>query len=300
MNLAIILTCHNRRKKTVACLMSLQEALAYYNEHCGNSDGIFFEIFLTDDGCTDGTAEAVSNLFNSKYLHIIKGDGNLYWAGGMRKAWEAAKASHSLWEYYLLLNDDTILLRDAFVQLKEAHEYALKHYGKAGIYSGICCDPQNHDNTTYGGDMWTNRLLATSRRLSPTGDPQPCDMTNANILLVSKEVVDKLGIFHSGYQHRIADYDYSIQTQKHGYPVLVTAGYCGICANDHGEKKENQEKIINMSLEERMTYYRHPLHSVTDYMTFVRRNAPLRYPLVIMGRFLNVYFPKWYYRMRKP
>ena len=182
----------------------------------------------------------------------------------------------------------------------ETHEYALKHYGKAGIYSGICCDPKDHEKTTYGGSVWVKKLMASGRRLSPIGKPQPCDMTNANILLVNKGVVDELGMFHKGYQHGIADYDYSIQAKKHGFPVMVTSGYCGMCANDHGGKEERQDKILKMSLSERKAYYRHPLHSNSDYMTFIRRNAPLRYPFVLLGRFMNVYFPKWYYKMRKP
>lgn len=297
MNIAIILTCHNRREKTVACLESLKKAISYYCERYANEDGIFFEVFLTDDGCTDGTAEAVMSLFGSKHLHIIEGDGNLYWAGGMRKAWEEARNNHSLWDFYLLLNDDTILLTDCFDQLMETHEYALKHFGKAGVYSGICCDAENKTKTTYGGDVWVNRLTARSRRLAPIGTPLVCDMTNANILLVSKDVVDKIGIFYVGYQHAIADYDYSIQAKKHGFPVIVTSGFCGECPNDHGTQSDLAEKIIGMTLKDRKAYYSHPLHSNNDYKLFIRRNAPLRYPMVLLGRFLNMYFPRWYYKI---
>lgn len=299
MNIAIILTCHNRKDKTVGCLKSLRGAIAHYNEIHSDRDCIFFEIFLTDDGCTDGTADAVSVLFSSKHLQVVKGDGNLYWAGGMRKAWEESRRNHSLWDFYLLLNDDTVLFNSAFDQLIEAHEYALKNYGKSGIYSGICCDAENRNETTYGGDVWVNRLTARSRRLEPTGKPQVCDMTNANILLVSKDIVDRIGIFCEGYQHAIADYDYSIQAKKHGIPVLVTAKFCGECSNDHGNQSDLAKKIISMTLKERKVYYRHPLHSNNDYLLFIRRNAPLRYPLVILGRFFNVYFPKYYYGLRK-
>ena len=47
--IAVLLTCHNRKEKTVACLTEL------YN--CTIPANYAFEVFLVDDGSTDGTAQ---------------------------------------------------------------------------------------------------------------------------------------------------------------------------------------------------------------------------------------------------
>ena len=100
----------------------------------------------------------------------------------MRLAWNAALAKGSEWDFYLLLNDDTDLLDCTWDELIGTHLYSLAHYGKGGVYSGITSAKSDHGKMTYGGDVWVNRLLAKSQRLKPTGTPQRCDMTNANIL----------------------------------------------------------------------------------------------------------------------
>ena len=293
MNIAVILTCFNRKAKTLKCLESLFAARdAYATGH--PDEALSLSIYLTDDGCTDGTADAVRQLLTGKDLHIIQGNGTLYWAGGMRAAWrEALKVGG--WDYYLLLNDDTVVVKDAFVELVNTQCYCLNEYKRKGIYSGITCDTNDGSIITYGGDVWVDRLKATARRLPPSSAPQLCDMTNANILLVPAEVVEEIGIFHDGYRHGIADYDYSIQARGHGIPVLITANVCGACDNDHDSDAETREKICAMSFGERRKYFKNPLHSNKDYLTFIKRCAPKRYGMVCLGRFLNSYLPKLYY-----
>ena len=55
-NIAILITCHNRKEKTIQCL----EALFFQN---GLGEQFNIEVFLVDDGCTDGTPEAISQNF---------------------------------------------------------------------------------------------------------------------------------------------------------------------------------------------------------------------------------------------
>lgn len=297
MKIAVLLTCFNRREKTLSCLTSLYRALDVYNDKSDNK--IDLSIYLTDDGCTDGTGEAVRNNFSDKDINILQGTGNLFWAGGMRFAWNEALKKHQEWDFYLLLNDDTDLIDNLFDELIDTHKYSLKKYNKSGIYSGITSSKSDHNKMTYGGDVWKNKFLGTSTRLKPIGKPQMCDMTNANILLVEKEVVDEIGIFYSGYSHGKADYDYSSQARKKNIPVLLTANFCGRCDNDHKSKKEVAEFVKNMSLSERKRYFSSPIHSDKDYLKYIRRNIPFRYPMVYFGRMMNLYFPKFYYMLNR-
>jgi GT2 family glycosyltransferase len=296
--LAILLTCHNRKDKTIKSLSSLLKALEVYNKKNNNRHGLIkSEIYLTDDGCTDGTTAAIEAIFHSEDIHILKGDGNLYWAGGMRFAWKEALKSSKKWDYYLLLNDDTILLENAFDELINTHMYCLNKYNRTGIYSGITCDSVDHSKITYGGDVFINRFTGSRKRLGVSAEPQLCDFTNANIVLLSSEIVNKIGFFYEGYIHGAADFDYTYQARKKGIPVLITAKPCGICDHDHDSEKDCEDKIRSMSLRDRRKFFTHPLHSSADYLTLVRRTQPLKFPITCLFRFLNVYFPSLYYKL---
>ncbi len=295
MNIAAILTCHNRKDKTIECISCLLKAVKQFNSvNVHKSNFIFLKIFLTDDGCTDGTADAVRELCKEQELCIIQGDGNCYWAGGMILAWEEALKEKGKWEYYLLLNDDTYMLPDCFNQLIEAREYCAKTFGKEGIYSGITCDTNDKGLTTYGGSVHTNYLLGHIRLVNPTGEPQHCDMANSNIMFVHHSVVERIGIFRKGFDHSAADYDYSMTAIKKGFPVLVTSGYCGICEYDHHDHKEEKQKILSMTLEQRKKFYDNPLNSYKDKLRVVRRHTPFRYPIALFGCLIKIYTPKIY------
>lgn len=146
MHIAVIITCHNRKEKTLHCLTNLFEAKKAY----GHNE-VRLAVFLTDDGCTDGTAEAVDQLFDRHEIHIIKGDGSLYWAGGMRAAWREALKEKERWDYYLLVNDDTYTFDNLFTEMIEAHRYCLRTLKRPGLYSGVTCAQGQPNVITYGG-----------------------------------------------------------------------------------------------------------------------------------------------------
>jgi len=94
-SIGVVITCHNRKEKTIASLKKL------INQD--DIDTLDVKIYLVDDGSTDGTSEAIKN--NFPQVNIIKGDGTLFWNGGMRGAF--SKAMENGHDYYLWLNDDT-------------------------------------------------------------------------------------------------------------------------------------------------------------------------------------------------
>lgn len=295
MKIAVLLTCFNRKEKTLSCLAGLYESQRVYNER--NSSPIELEVFLTDDGCTDGTAQAVKEAFAGKSIHILQGTGNMFWAGGMRFAWKEAQKRHGEWDYYLLLNDDTTINADCFNELMNTEAYSLTQYKQLAVASGITCSADDPTKITYGGDIIPNKFNGRQIRLGRSSAPQMVDLTNANILLVPKKVVDKIGIFYEGYRHGRADNDYSMLARRKGIPVLITPGACGTCENDHGSKADFRNKVLNMSQKERTAYFNHPIRCNHDYLTFIRRNMPARYPLSWLFRMMLTYCPKLYFRI---
>ena len=97
--IAAILTCFNRREKTVKCLDSLFRAENQYN-HSHDSEELCVTVYLTDDACSDGTADAVRGVCKGRELHILQGDGHCYWAGGMLMAWKKALTNNEHWQDY--------------------------------------------------------------------------------------------------------------------------------------------------------------------------------------------------------
>lgn len=299
LNIAVLLTCFNRQDKTTACLASLLRAYGNFTQ----THSAHMAIFLTDDGCTDGTVKAAQDVCSQAELHIIPGDGQLYWAGGMRKAWHEAMAHETrkgqTWDVFLLLNDDTVLWPDALDTLWQAHLYCMDHYSRPGIYSGITCQEGHPEIITYSGDVFDTRTKGKWHRLGPSGIPQMVDQCNANILMVPHEIVDNVGIFHEGYIHGAADHDYCMQVRKAGFPALITAGIAGECEYDHISEKEECQQLMRMSLRERKKYVYHPTHSDKDYLLMVKRNLPGKYPLSVVLRTIRLYCPTLYYYINK-
>ena len=292
MKIAAILTVHNRKQKTLSCLQHLFSAVQAYNRSA--QDTVALTVFLTDDGCTDGTAEAVRAAFADADIRILQGNGQLFWAGGMRRAWQAAIDEGTPWDYFLLLNDDTNVADDVFDELLEADRHGAATCGRHGLSSGITCEPGHPDIISYGGLNFVNKTRGRQVLLQPNGQPQHIDMSHANILLVHAEAVQCMGIFYEGFQHGCADIDYSMMAHRHGLPVFSTSHVCGECECDHGTSRDEIDLLCTMTLAERRQYVNSPTHSDRDYLLFVRRNMPLRYPVAALLRNIRLRFPRLY------
>lgn len=280
--IAILLTCHNRKDKTIEALKNV------YKSHSLVKSEIDLEIYLTDDGSTDGTSKAVSTNFPK--VNILEGSGNLFWAGGMRNSWrEAVKGNY---DSYLLLNDDTLPYENLFLELNLTNKYCLENFAQRGIYIGSTVDPKTNQ-ISYGGAIITNRFMAKSKRVLPNRqNPLNCDLGNANIMLVSKEVVEKIGILSDDFIHGLADFDYTLMAKKSGLPVLITANYLGECYNDNTSPYINYHTL---PLKKRIEILKSPIGlDFNSNLHYMRRNFPLRLPFVFLAGYLKVLFPKFY------
>ena len=284
-DIAILLTCHNRKDKTLKALAALQKAKESY------SNPIRLSIYLTDDGSTDGTAKAIQQYFPN--VIILHGDGNLFWAGGMINSWkEAHKNNH---DGYLLLNDDTDLLDNVFNELYEAHQHSIEKFKMGGVYIGSTKDPNTHE-LSYGGAVLTNKFLYEFTILEPNGSFQECDLGNANIMYVDSTVVDQVGILSEGYVHGVADYDYTLKCKKNKIPVLVTKNYCGICERDN---KGLYHNFHLKSFKERLNHLYSPTGiAFSSRLLFMKRFFPVRYPIFYVVGWFKVFFPKAYLKLR--
>lgn len=279
-----MLTCFNRKQKTLACLNSLFQS--------DIPDNFLLNIFLVDDGCTDGTGIAVNSTFPS--VKIIKGTGNLFWAGGMRLAWKTALESKEFGAF-LLLNDDVVLEKNFWELFKNTEAFCFNKFGCEGIYSAATKDSISN-KISYGGNIIVKQgFRVSSKKVLPNDQPQEIDFANANILWVDNTVVKKAGIFDEHFTHGIADYDYSLSAKKAGIPVLLTNGIGGSCTDDHG----NNWKSSKIPLKKRIQYLKSPTGlAYTQYLYYIRKHFTLAYPYTLVMLWLKTLFPQFWDKLK--
>lgn len=209
MKIAVLMTVHNRRDKTLECLKRLYSQILPI--------GVSMDVFLTDDGCTDGTKEAVTERFPN--VRIITGDGSLFWNHGMNKAWVTASKTYD-YDFYLWLNDDTYIIPETIGIMFDSSA-KINHNGIiVGTTSNSCGTA-----ATYGG-------MIDGKLISPNGNLQPCLTFNGNVVLVSKHAFEQIGFLDSYYIHAIGDIDYGLMAAKKGIKCMVAHCYIGSC-DDH-------------------------------------------------------------------
>jgi GT2 family glycosyltransferase len=278
--IAILLTCHNRRDKTLACLTSLF--------HCILSDDYSFDVYLVDDGCTDGTTNAVQKMYPG--VHIISGNGQLFWAGGVRLAWNTALQKNE-YDLFLLINDDVVLEKSCLQKLFLARNYSKQECGRDGIIVGSTMDIHSKDISYGGHRIINNGIRVKSSSIIPSDKPQMCHFANGNILLIHCDVVRQIGIFDKRFTHGIADYDYTLRAYEQSIPMWVAPGICGYCTDDHGKSW----KSSSFSLRERVVYMKDPKGlAYREYLYFVWKHFPLYFPYSFLMLWGKTLFPMFW------
>lgn len=257
--LAVLMTCHNRREKTLACLQSLftQEGLAWE-----------LSVVLVDAGSTDGTADAVRTRFPKVKIHI--GASHLYWAGGMRLADEVAALQPS--DFLLWLNDDVVLDRQAISNLLHTYREIIGPTGSA-IVVGATRDPTTAE-LTYSGVV---RALHRTRfsLVPPSAQAREAETMNGNVVLVSANARSQLGNLDPAFQHGMADFDYGLRARALGIPVWVAPNTVGTCSRN----LPPSWKQATVKVPQRFQALRSPKGlPPRDWAVFTRRHAGSLWP----------------------
>jgi GT2 family glycosyltransferase len=219
-NIAVLMTCYNRKQKTIESLNAL-----FSQSSCQE---IALGVYLVDDGSTDGTATAVTALYPQ--VQIIQGDGSLFWNRGMHRAFAAALARN--YDYYLWLNDDTLLYPSALAELLKISADVVAKGNPQAIIVGATCDLET-GVLTYGGlerGDWYRPLRFPL--VTPGTEPKRCDTLNGNCVLIPKSVAGVVGNLDPAFTHFMGDVDYGLRTQKQGGNVWLAPGFIGTCSQN--------------------------------------------------------------------
>jgi GT2 family glycosyltransferase len=278
--IAVLMACHNRRSKTLNCLNAL------YNQKDIND--VRISVYLLDDGCTDGTGDAVRSRYPD--VRIILGSGSTYWSAGMRIAFrEATKEDY---DYYLWLNDDTDFFPDTVRKLVDTSLLLAKQQGKEVIVAGTTQDRQT-GLTTYGGLICPKWWLPlTFKLLKPTDKSRRCITMNGNCVLVPREVVKKVGVISSAFTQMAGDYDYGLRARRLGISCWIAPGYIGTCSTNPRPLYTNAA----IPMKERLRALADPKEAppCREWMIFAWRHAGFLWPLYWARTLVRIICPYLY------
>ena len=273
-NIAVLITCHNRKLKTLECLTALYNATLPKN-HTMN-------VFLVDDGCSDGTVLAINKRFPK--VNIVKGTGHLYWNQGMRLAWQTAVNSKD-YDYFLWLNNDTNIKSGALIEVFDCCNLNLKNKIKEAIVVGACMNSDSSKIFSYG-------LRKDKIKLVPNGLIQNGNMINGNFVLVSKSIFDKLGFLSDDFTHGMGDIDYGLRAIQYGFDVVTTRKFIGYCKLNESLPLWCNPKV---KFAKRLQAFHSPLGiNINEYKILVKRFWPHRYFTTLSKIYLRLLFPRIY------
>ena len=223
--IAVLMTCHNRSEITLACLAKLLPLL-------GEKD----RLYLVDDGSRDGTTETVVAL-NDARINVITGTGSLYWARGMRLAWETA-TKETDYDFYLWLNDDVVMKSDAIENLLKDYRAtcSTNHQplttNNYSVIVGACSADESEETSSYAATDERDRQVFPNGKV-----PQRATgWFNGNCVLVPRATYEAVGMISGDYSHARADYDYAERLKRAGIPFFASSRFVGVCHNDYLKK----------------------------------------------------------------
>ena len=219
LKIVAVLTCFNRKEKTLKCINSLKNQIEIQHKK------VNLDIVICDDGSTDGTQRTI----NLKHpdVKFVQGTGDLFWARGMAYAMKAAEQYKP--DFYLMINDDVEFEANMLETMLRSYEST-----KQGMCAVVGSTRDKYTGElTYGGAWWNGKVIKEeTTMIQPTYPCQECNLSNWNCFLIPYSLYKEVGPIDSYYEHSRADYDYSLRIIKEGYKVYVASDFIGYCSRN--------------------------------------------------------------------
>lgn len=209
-NICIILVNYNGYDDTVECIKSIE-----------NSDYDNYKIILVDNGSKDKNKILNDNYINN-VADVIISEENLGFSGGNNLGIKYAQEKYDP-EYYLLLNNDTVITKDTISNLKKGFDFD----SKAGIITGkIYYFSEPKTIWAAGGKFNFNTGIADQPELGKIDDgvqyENTCEVSFATgcTMLISKQVINTIGYLEESYFLYAEDTDYCCRVLNAGFKII--------------------------------------------------------------------------------
>lgn len=268
-----VLTCFNRKAMTLACLGALESAARYAQ--------VNVEAIVVDDASTDGTAAAIRSEY--PWVEVIDGSGALFWNRGMYVGFRVALQRSA--DYYLWLNDDTVLVADALRSLLQQSEQLRRAEGTPVIVVGATAE-RSSGQVTYGGRVRRSRWRRFNYELVwDEKRPVPCEAIEGNCVLIPSEVAQAVGNLDPSFEHAMGDTDYGLRVLRAGFRSFVAAGIVGYCS-DNSTAGTYQDDSLSLRRRWQLLLGHKGL-PMRSWLHFTRRHGGLLWPLYFSWPYLR-------------
>jgi GT2 family glycosyltransferase len=215
MNISIVYPVFNGLEYTKASLYSL------YQIHNVENFETLVNVIIVDDGSTDGTYEWIEA--NYPQVKVLKGNGSLWWSGGINKAVHYAISQLNS-DYILWWNNDIIAGNNYFENLF-AHLHS--HNPQIIIGSKIYLAQSKETVWSMGGlfDPMTGvkSLIGTAMQdCCLYNEITECDWLPGMGTITHKSVYEKVGMLdEKSFPQYHGDSDFTFRSKKMGFKIFV-------------------------------------------------------------------------------
>jgi GT2 family glycosyltransferase len=270
---AILIPVFNKLNYTQKCLKSLDAIIN------GQNLQKYFTIVLIDDGSKDQTREFVETAY--PFVHILNGDGNLWWSGSINVG--ALYAKDHLHSDYLLLWNNDIICEEIYFQKLVDLQKSLN--GNQIIGSKIYMD-----------NTWSRTWSTGGKFHNKTGDiymigydkpDVPAFMKSGEIewipgmgTLIPTSVIDKIGLWdHVNFPQYHGDLEFTYRAYLNGYKLVIDPELkiANDTTNSNMKHEGNFKNLLNLFVDKRSLY------NFRVNTTFIKKygEGPFKYSYLI-------------------
>lgn len=211
----IVIPVHNNIKYTVKCLDCLKEQT--YR---------FYEVVVIDDGSSDDTSETIKKIYS--HVTLLKGDGNLWWAGGTNLGVDYALSRASEKDFVLTLNNDLEVKKNYLQTLLDVY-----YKYEPCLVGSVSVNSNNKEKVEFLGLSW-NKYTGKLRPKMDTSLPYSFLFDNDKVIdsdllpgrgtLIPVKLFKKIGLFDQvHFPQYAADFDFSRRAVNEGYKLVVSS-----------------------------------------------------------------------------
>lgn len=197
-----------------------KKSLTRLHEVIPESESTDIQVIVIDDGSTDGTGEWIRD--NYPKTHLLTGDGNLWWSGGINLGMKYAIETLTC-DYLLWWNNDILPAEDYFFELEKI---ILTHHPMiAGSKIFYAHEPDLV--WSMGGIFDTHNGMKYMRAMNQKDNPKLDQMVNADWLpgmgtILHKSVVQRIGwLDEKNFPQYHGDSDYTYRARLAGIEIKV-------------------------------------------------------------------------------
>jgi rhamnopyranosyl-N-acetylglucosaminyl-diphospho-decaprenol beta-1,3/1,4-galactofuranosyltransferase len=172
------------------------------------------EIVVVDNASSDTTPEIIKQKFPQ--VTLVENACNMGVGGGYAQGLEYAYQKG--YEWIWLLDGDSFPQASALEELTKAFPGLKSVHPKIGILASCPVSPLI--NERYDGVLWRDRFVALPKRFTGCQEPFPVDSTISSGCLVSRRVVEDVGLPHADFFMDFVDHEYNLRVRRKGYEII--------------------------------------------------------------------------------